>query len=415
MDARGRCGYVRAGVATASVLHAGRAVARVLHSVPSAATRRMAVGWSAAAMVLAGCGGGAENGPPAPNSAHLTPQVARALERQFRSHLADSGIPGGASAAIVFPDGRVWDGAAGNAVLEPPTPMTERTSISFDSVAKLATAALALRLVEQGRLGLDDRITRWYPAWAGDPDATVRDLLGHTSGLGEASDRLYHRIVRHPRRTITTDQVLAATPPPGPRTQEAVYGNSGYVLAGRILERAAGQPVATAMRREVFDVAGGDGLAMQPSERPHPPLAHAYWFPEGGATPHDASDGGPFIPSRAWASGTSTAGALAGDVPSLARWGHALLGGEVLDPGSLRAMTRFREGGPWERYGLGVALSSIDDVPMWGHGGDGIGTHTELWHVPSEDVTIAVSWNDEQLEADAPFVPSLLRTVLEPR
>jgi hypothetical protein len=92
-----------------------------------------------------------------------------------------------------------------------------------------------------------------------------------------------------------------------------------------------------------------------------------------------------------------------------------VLGGEVLERRSLQAMTRFRDGAWWEGYGLGVALSSIDDLPMWGHGGDGLGTHTELWHVPARDVTIAVSWNDEQLEADAPFVPSLLRTVLKQR
>ncbi len=371
-------------------------------------------GWLLAAMVLTGCGGGGDR-PPAPRSAGLTPQLAAALERQFREQVTDSGIPGGASAAIVFPDGRVWAAAAGNAVIRPPTPMTVRTSISFDSVAKLATAALAMRLVEQGRLRLDDRIARWYPAWGGEPEATVRDLLGHTSGLGDPSERLFRRIIGNPDRFITAAEVLAATPRPGKRTQEAAYSNSGFVLAGTILARAAGGPVAAALRREVFDVPGGDGLAMQPWERPHPPLAHAYWFPEGGATPHDASDGGPYIPSRAWASGTRTAGALAGDVPSLARWGHAVLGGDVLQPRSLQAMTRFREGGPWEGYGLGVALSSVDALPMWGHGGDGIGTHTELWHIPARDVTIAVSWNDEQLEADAPFVQSLLRTVLKQR
>jgi hypothetical protein len=49
---------------------------------------------------------------------------------------------------------------------------------------------------------------------------------------------------------------------------------------------------------------------------------------------------------------------------------------------------------------------------MWGHGGDGLGTHTELWHLPREDVTVAVSWNDDDLEDDAPFVPTLLRAVL---
>jgi hypothetical protein len=75
-------------------------------------------------------------------------------------------------------------------------------------------------------------------------------------------------------------------------------------------------------------------------------------------------------------------------------------------------MTRFRRGAFWDGYGLGLARSSIDGRPMWGHGGDGLGTHTELWHLPKQNLTIAISWNDDLLENDAPFVPSLLRTAL---
>ena len=108
-------------------------------------------------------------GPGRPRP-RLTAQLGRSLDAQLREKVADAGIPG-ASAAIVFPDGRMWSGAAGHAVLEPERPMTTRTSLPFDSVAKVMTAALALRLVEQGRLRLDDTIRRWYPAWRGDPRA----------------------------------------------------------------------------------------------------------------------------------------------------------------------------------------------------------------------------------------------------
>jgi CubicO group peptidase (beta-lactamase class C family) len=100
-------------------------------------------------------------------------------------------------------------------------------------------------------------------------------------------------------------------------------------------------------------------------------------------------------------------------VPSLARWGHALLGGHILKARSLREMTRFHDGAFWTGYGLGLAGSSIDQRAMWGHGGDGLGTHTELWHLPRENLTIVVAWNDDALEArDEPFVPNLVREAL---
>jgi D-alanyl-D-alanine carboxypeptidase len=209
--------------------------------------------------------------------------------------------------------------------------MTTDTALPFDSVTKTAVAAHAMRLVEEGRLRLDDPIARWYPRWRGDPDATVRDLLGHTSGLGDPSDELFLAVLRHPRRLYTPRDYLAATPKPGPRTDDAVYSNAGYIMLGLILARAGEEDVTTALRREVL----GDGLAFQPREHAHEPHAHS--------------------------------------------------------------------------YGLGVAKAGVDDHVLWGHTGDGLGSHTELWHLPKEELTVAVSWNDDVIDRDGQILPELVR------
>ena len=392
---------------TINVLGSRRAARRACAARAGAAwrTRCFRSGAACLAVLVAGCG--ASHAPSARErrGPQLTPKLAHRLTADLRSGLAVTDIPG-VAAAVVFPDGREWSGAAGDANLRPRTAMTPRTSFSFDDVTKVATAALTMRLVEQRRLRLDDPIRRWYPAWRGDPRATIRDLLGHTSGMGDPPQRFVSRMIRHPHAPLTPAMALAATPRPGPRTRDAEYSNSAFILLGLILRRAAGEPVATAMRRDVLDAPGGEGLALQPQERPHAPLVHPYFYPQSIGMPVDASDGGPFIPSHAWASVAGTTGGLAGDVPSLARWGHALLGGHILVPRSLRAMTRFHDGGFWTGYGLGLADSSIDGHPMWGHGGDGLGTHTEFWHLPREDLTVVVSWNDDAVDAhDDPFTP----------
>jgi D-alanyl-D-alanine carboxypeptidase len=359
------------------------------------------------------CGGATKRtattaSPPEPR---LTPTLARALDAELREGFGHQAIAG-VSAAIVFPDGREWRSADGLAVVATKQPMTPRTSMPLDSVTKLATAALALRYAEEGRLRLDDTIKRWYPAWNGDPRATVRDLLGHRSGARDVRDSFFEFVVRHPRANVTARDAIAATPRAGPRTREAVYSNTGFVVAGQILQRAGGQPVAAGMRRELFDHPGGAGLALQPAERAHAPRAHGYWYPRGtGGHRADLSDGTGILPFRSWAGMASTAGALAGDVSSLARWGHELLGGDILKPASLRAMARFRPDASGQRYGLGLARDTIDGRTMWGHTGDGAGSHTELWHLPAEDLTIAVSWNDDTLDREAVFLPHLLRTV----
>jgi D-alanyl-D-alanine carboxypeptidase len=380
---------------------------------------RAVAGLLCAALLGAGCGDKRDNaarGSPAPgespardSQARLTPAVAREFERLLGEQLANTGVPG-LSVTVVFGDDQVWSGAAGDAVIEPRQPMTTRTAMAFDSVTKIATAALALRLVERGALALDDPIRRWYPAWRGDREATVRDLLSHTSGAADPGEARFEAVIRHPRDIVRRS--LAVAPKPGPRTSEAVYSNIGFIIAGLILERASGEPLADAMRRELFGHPGGEGLALQPSERPRAPRAHAYWYPDGGAEPTDASDGSPYIPNRIWAGVAAAAGALAGDVPSLARWAHGLLGGRILAPRSLEEMTKFRPGAFWLGYGLGLAKGSAGAVDLWGHGGDGLGTHTDLWHAPRERITVAMSWNDGALDEDPAFLRALVSTAL---
>jgi D-alanyl-D-alanine carboxypeptidase len=362
-------------------------------------------------LALAGCGTTSHGSAAKDAGPRLTSAVARALETQLREKVQETGVPG-ASAAVVFPDGREWTGAAGDAVLHPRRRMTTDTALPFDSVTKMVTASVAMRLVERDRLSLDDPIRRWYPAWRGDRGATVRDLLGHTSGMADPPEPFWEKVLDHPRLHVSARQFVAAAGKPGPRTSQAEYSNAGFVLAGMILERAGGEPVAAAARRELFDGPGGDGLAFQPAEVTAAPRSHSYWYPEGVNKRVDAGDGGPLLVRRNMAIMAGSAGALAGDVPSLARWGDRLLGGRILQPSSLAAMARFHSGAFWDGYGLGLAKWSIDDHLMWGHSGDGLGSHTELWRLPKERLTIAVSWNDDLIDRDGQILPALVRAAL---
>jgi D-alanyl-D-alanine carboxypeptidase len=371
---------------------------------------RLAVAW-AVLLALAGCGGADKGAAVRAPGVKLTPAAAHRLDVALAQKVEETGVPG-ATAAVVFADGREWSGAAGDAVLHPRRPMTTDTAIPFDSITKIVTASTAMRLVAQGRLRLDDPIRRWYPAWRGDPEATVRDLLGHTSGMGNPPDALFARVLDHPRVTPTRQQFVAAAGKPGPRTEDAEYSDAGFVLAGLILDRAGSAPIAALARRNVLSAPGGDGLALQPGERPAEPHAHSYWYPNGVGRPADANDRSGLLPRRSLTTMASGAIALAGDVPSLARWGSELLGGHVLEPSSLQEMQDVHQGGFWAGYGLGLAKWYVDDHELWGHTGNGIGTHSELWYMPKERVTVAVAWNDDAIDNDGGIFQALVRAAV---
>ena len=371
---------------------------------------RLAVAW-AVLLLLAGCGGSDKGAAVQQPGVKYSPAAAHRLDAALKEKVEDTGVPG-ATAAVVFADGREWSGAAGDAVLHPRRPMTTDTAIPFDSITKIVMASTSMRLVEQGRLRLDDPIRRWHPAWRGDPEATVRDLLGHTSGMGDPPDAFFFRVFDHPRVTPTRRQFVAAAGRPGPRTEGAEYSDAGFVLAGLILERAGGAPIAALTRRDVLSAPGGDGLALQPGERPAPPHAHSYWYPNGLDRQVDFNDRSGLLPRRSLTTMASGAIGLAGDVPSLARWGRELLGGHVLEPSSLQEMQDVHQGGFWAGYGLGLAKWYVDDHDLWGHTGDGIGTHTELWYLPKERVTVAVAWNDHAIDNDGGIFQALVRAAV---
>ena len=344
-----------------------------------------------ALVLLVGCGGSR-----APSQRAATD---RTLSQRLDAELAKQGeaaeVPGVAAAVVV--DGRsIWSGAWGMADLERHRKMTPDTPMAFGSITKTLTASLALRLAEEGRLDLDDRISRWLPEWRGAPDMTVRRLLAQTAGVVDPGDRFYARADRHHGRVIRPEAWLGALPRPDLDPGDTPsYANANYILAGFIVRRAA----RGAWPRMLRDLR--PSLALQPDQTVAGRPARGYVYPDSQTPTPWPTGGGGMVPSTAVATGAGTAGALAGSTAALARWGNALLGGDTLEPGSLEQMTTFSdEGAMWDGYGLGLAHQTVDDREVWGHVGDITGFHAELWHLPAENLTITVAWNDDRVAND---------------
>lgn len=185
--------------------------------------------------------------------AQLPAATARSIDSLMAAEMGAKRIPGAAIAIV--DDGKVvFKKAYGIANLETETPVTANSVFELASVTKQFTAAGIMLLAQEGKLRLDDSITKYFdqpPAvWTG---LTIRQLLTHTAGLQSGA------VVNHqgsPLLFISTKQayeMIAARPlfvQPG---THGFYADAGYFLLGMITERASGMPWRTFMQQRIFD------------------------------------------------------------------------------------------------------------------------------------------------------------------
>ena len=185
-------------------------------------------------------------------TASLLASAARAVPPSFQddaeaylagAHPADA--PG--AAVIVVEDGNVvFQQARGLADIDDGTPLTPDTVFRLGSITKQFTAAAIMKLVEEGQISLDDPVSKFLPDYpAPGADATVRQLLNHTSGIQSYTGIPGWMVEENTARPYTTDELIAVfrdEPQQSPPGQAWAYNNSGYVLLGATLERVAGKP-----------------------------------------------------------------------------------------------------------------------------------------------------------------------------
>ena len=158
--------------------------------------------------------------------------------------------------AVVQGGELVWTGAVGWA--DPPArrPVTAEDRFHIGSVSKLYTAALILRLAEEGMLSLDDPVSRFVPDMPDGDRITVRQLLNHTSGLANYTENMgFNLKTVLLRRRWSVEELLEVIRQQAPRSAtgtEHYYSNSNYVLLGRIAEAAGGRPFADLLHDEVL-------------------------------------------------------------------------------------------------------------------------------------------------------------------
>lgn len=340
---------------------------------------------------LAGCGpAGVE---PAPQTEHALDAALEALLAREPSGTAE--LPGMLLTVKAPEIGLDWSGATGVAELDSRAPLGPDYALRIASVTKTFVAAAVLRLVEDGRLALDEAIAgHLLPASRGtlrtggyDPQAiTVRMLLGHTSGLHDYATHtaFFERIMADPAhhwsRAEQLELAVTEGSPYGAPGTVYHYSDTGYILLGEILETVTARPMPVAVRELLdFEKLGlthtwFETLEAEPAGAP--PRAHQYQDDIDATTIHPSVDlfGG---------------GGLVSTLSDLSKFYRALLHGEVLRPDTLADMLAAsplsladgRNG-----YGLGIHPVRVGEIECYGHGGY---WGVVVWHCPGVDSTVA--------------------------
>ena len=169
----------------------------------------------------------------------LPPESRLSIDEIAKNALATTGVPS-ASLAVVVGGKVAYLQAYGNARLEPRLAATPEMQYSVGSISKQFTAAAILLLQEQGKLSLDDHVSKYVPGLTRGDEVTIRQLLSHTSGYQDYWPQDY--VMQTMLQPTTAQQILdrwAKIPldfDPGTKWQ---YSNTNYVIAGLIVEKVA--------------------------------------------------------------------------------------------------------------------------------------------------------------------------------
>lgn len=319
-------------------------------------------------------------------------------QARFAELVLQHRVPGASLAVLA--GGEVLEAASGVLNVATGVEVTTDSVFQIGSITKVYTATLVMQLVDEGRIDLDEPVVELLDEFRlADADAagqvTVRHLLTHTSGIegdhfvdtGRGDDAI--------TRYVATCAELPMSHPVGATFS---YCNTGYMVAGRLVEHLTGLPWREAVRTRLLAPMG---------------LGHTTTLPEEAirfrvAFGHDVEEGAPprltstwMLPTSAAPAG-STLCASPADVVTFARMhldgGRAADGARVLSAESAAAMQapQVAVPNPWtlgSHWGLGWILFDWDGHRVVGHDGGTFGQASFLRVVPDAGVAIALVTN----------------------
>lgn len=335
--------------------------------------------------------------PPAAfavDTVQAKPLSKRALEDlSFRLHATiapyfPAEAPGGI--VLVVKDGQtVLRRAYGMADTAKGVKMAPEMAMRIGSMTKQFTAAGILLLLDEGKLSVEDEITKYLPDYPTQGrKITIEHLLTHTSGIVSYTGKPGFA-QRAPQDITVAAQIDSFKNDPMQFEPGSTwrYNNSGYYLLGAIIEKVSGLPYHAFLEQRIFVPLGMEHTAYEGYER-------SKWPSAAGHSPAEKG----FGPARPLGKNQSyAAGELVSTVDDLAKWDAAIADKKLLKPATWqRAFTSYRlTDGKDSHNGYGWEITLIQGEPTIGHSGSTRGFRSYGLRVPTKGVYVAVLTNGD--------------------
>jgi len=293
----------------------------------------------------------------------------------------------GASVAVMKGNETIVQKGYGYADLELDVPTPPRATYEIGSITKQFTASSILLLAEQGKLSLDDELTKFFPDYpTGGRRITIRRLLNHTSGIKgytELPEFREFQMLKKPHEELV--KLFSAKPFDFEPGEEMIYNNSAFFLLGLIIEKVSGKPYDKFVQENLFDRVGMPDSYYCSERAIHKNHAHGYDTDKNTLVLKGYID-------HSW---PFAAGSLCSSTNDLVAWNKALHGGKLLKPESYKQMTSpgTLNDGTRIRYGMGIGVMNIGGRAMIGHSGGINGFLSESQYYPKDDLIIIVLLN----------------------
>ncbi len=343
--------------------------------------------------------------------------------------LKSAGTFPGATVGFALADGSSGGVSVGLADVENKIPLKPTDRMLAGSIGKTYVSAVALQLVEEGKLGLDDSAEKclgkepWFPRLPNGKELTVRTLLNHSSGLPEYFEgkAFPASLKAEPDKPRKPEDLLAFVFDAKPLFAVGKgwsYSDTDYIVVGMIIEKATGKPLFDEITRRLLTPLKLE-RTIPSDKRTLPEVAVGYSMPRSpfGVEGRMIVDGKfLFNPQFEYAGG-----GLASTSEDLAKWAKLLYEGKAFQKKETREAlltgvdsSTGRGGGKGTKYGLGVQIRETEWGTSYGHGGWFPGYLSEVEYFPKYKVAVAVQFNTDASRTIKKGLQACIGDVMKP-